>query len=96
MDLMPESSKQQSLLVFGMTWIIEDCEETNLDKGKVCTIFYLKLTPKTPELLVEMPLAAPGLIDVPRVESQRAAHLGFVLHTPALKLEESMHPAHQL
>jgi eukaryotic-like serine/threonine-protein kinase len=54
-----------------------------------------KLIPKTLELLLQMPLAAPDWIDALHVESQRAAHLGFALHTPALKLEESMYPAHQ-
>ena len=55
----------------------------------------VKLTPKTPELLVEMPLAAPDWKDVLHVESQQVAHRGFVKHIPVLHSEGSKHPAHQ-
>jgi hypothetical protein len=54
---------------------------------------YLTTTPKTLEPFVETPLAAPNWIDVLHVESQRTAHWGFALHTPALHSEESIHPA---
>lgn len=67
-------------------WWCLACLHTEFDVG----IFSLnlKLIPKTLEPLVEMPLAAPDWIDALHVESQRAARLGFVLHTPVQHLEE--------